>query len=408
MEFSTFLADLALPDAPLSVDPASLFALLAQLPDPRKRRGRRYSLAAVLAVIILAKLAGETSVSGIAHWGRLRAAWLCPLLQVARPNLPCANTYTVLCAKVDLADLNQRLAQFFVPPLPALPDAPRVTAAPDSSVTPRAHRHLALDGKTLRGTRRSGNVVQPAVHLLSLYDVTHQGTLAQEEVATKEHEIPGATKLIAGRDLRGCVVTADALHTQRNGCRTVCGQGGDYVLIAKQNQRGLREDLALLFGGEWPAWLEQRTATTVDKGHGRLEVRQLRTSTELNEYLAASWADVAQVFAIERDVVRNGKPTQEVVYGITSIPAEEAGPSEVLTFVRRHGELENRVHWRRDVTLGEDGCQVKQGKAAQVLAALNNGVLMLMDHLGVENVAAQMREFAAQPLAAVALLLGAL
>ena len=408
MEFSTFLADLALPDAPLSVDPASLFALLAQLPDPRKRRGRRYSLAAVLAVIILAKLAGETSVSGIAHWGRLRAAWLCPLLQVARPNLPCANTYTVLCAKVDLADLNQRLAQFFVPPLPALPDAPLVPAVPASTIAPRAQRHVALDGKTLRGTRRSGNVVQPAVHLLSLYDVTHQGILAQEEVATKEHEIPGATKLIAGRDLHGCVVTADALHIQRNWWRTVCTQGGDYVLIAKQNQRGLREDLARLFGGAWPAWLEQRTATPVDNGHGRLEVRQVRASTELNEYLAASWADVAQVFAIERDVVRNGKPTQEVVYGITSIPAEEASPAEVLTFVRRHWEVENRVHWRRDVTLGEDGCQVKQGTAAQVLAALNNGVLMLMDHLGVENVAAQMREFAAQPLAAVALLLGAL
>jgi predicted transposase YbfD/YdcC len=76
--------------------------------------------------------------------------------------------------------------------------------------------------------------------------------------------------------------------------------------------------------------------------------------------------------------------------------------------VRAHWELENRVHWRRDVTLGEDACQVKQGKAAQVLAALNNGVLMLMDHLGVENVKAQMRKFAAQPLTAVALLLGAL
>ncbi len=76
--------------------------------------------------------------------------------------------------------------------------------------------------------------------------------------------------------------------------------------------------------------------------------------------------------------------------------------------MRAHWELENRVHWRRDVTLGEDACQVKQGKAAQVLAALNNGVLMLMDHLGVENVKAQMRKFAAQPLTAVALLLGAL
>lgn len=85
-----------------------------------------------------------------------------------------------------------------------------------------------------------------------------------------------------------------------------------------------------------------------------------------------------------------------------------ADPERVLTLVRRHWHLENRVHWRRDVTLGEDGCQVKQGKAAQVLASLNNGVLMLMDRLGVENVAAQMREFAAQPLAAVALLFGAL
>ena len=408
MESNTFLSELALPDTPLSVDPASLFALLAQLPDPRKRRGRRYSLAAVLAVIILAKLAGETSVSGIAHWARLRAAWLCPLLKVARPSLPCANTYTLLCAMVDLADLNRRLAQFFVPPLPPRPDASGVPDPPTPPVAPRAQRHLALDGKTLRGTRRSGNVVQPAVHLLSLYDVTHQGTLAQEEVATKEHEIPGATKLIAGRDLQGCVVTADALHTQRKWCRTVRAQGGDYVLIAKKNQRGLRADLAFLFGGEWPPWLEQRTATTVNKGHGRIEVRKVRASTELNEYLAETWADVAQGFAIERAIVRNGKPTHEVVYGITSLPAEVADPAGVLTLVRRHWHLENRVHWRRDVTLGEDGCQVKQGKAAQVLAALNNGVRMLMDQLGVENVAAQMREFAAHPLAAVALLLGAL
>ena len=408
MEFNTFLAALTLPDTALPLDPASLFALLAQLPDPRKRRGRRYPLAAVLGVIVLAKLAGETSLSCIAQWARLRAAWLCPLLQVAPHRLPCANTYTLLCAKVDITDLNRRLAQFFVPPLPALPDGATATAAPAAPLAPRVHRHLALDGKTLRGTRRSGSVVQPAVHLLSLYDVTHQGTLAQAEVATKEHEIPGATTLIAGRALRGCVVTADALHTQRTWCRTVRAQGGDYVLIAKQNQRGLREDLAFLFDGEWPTWLEQRSATTVNKGHGRIEVRQLRASTELNDYLAERWADVAQVFAIERAIVRNGKPSHDVVYGITSLPAETADPGAVPALVRRHWEVENRVHWRRDVTLGEDGCQVKQSKAAQVLAALNNGVLMLMDRLGVTNVAAQMREFVANPLAAVALLLGAL
>jgi predicted transposase YbfD/YdcC len=408
MEFSTFLAAVSLPDTPPTVEPASLFALLSQLPDPRKRRGRRYSLAAVLAVLILAKLAGETSLSGIAQWGRLRAAWLCPLLHVPRASLPCANTYTTLCAKLDLADLNRRLAQFFVPPLPPLPQPPEALPSPEVLPTVRAQRHLALDGKTLRGTRRTGTVQQPAVHLLSLYDVTHCGTLAQVEVATKEHEIPGATTLIAGYDLRGCLVTADALHTQRNWCRSVRAQGGDYVLIAKKNQRGLREDLALLFGGEWPRWLEQRTGATLDKGHGRIEVRQLRASTELNEYLAERWTDLAQVFELEREIVRNGKVTREVVYGITSLPAVAASPSCLLALVRRHWHLENRVHWRRDVTLGEDGCQVKQSTAAQALAAVNNGVLMLMDKLGVENVKAQMREFAAHPLTAVALLLNAL
>src|SRR5919202_3486235 len=119
MEFNTFRAALTLPDTALPLDPASLFALLAQLPDPRKRRGRRYPLAAVLAVIVLAKLAGETSLSGIAQWARRRAAWLCPLLQVAPHRLPCATTYTLLCAKVDSTDLNRRLPKFFVTPLPA-------------------------------------------------------------------------------------------------------------------------------------------------------------------------------------------------------------------------------------------------------------------------------------------------
>jgi predicted transposase YbfD/YdcC len=244
------------------------------------------------------------------------------------------------------------------------------------------------------------------VHLLSLYDVTHQGMLAQVEVATKEHEIPGATTLIANPDLRGCVVTVDALHTQRKWCRSVRAQGGDSVLIVKQNQRGLLQDLALLFEGTWPGWLEEHSVTTLNKGHGRIELRQLRASTELNEYLAEQWPDVVQVFQIERDIQRSGKATQEVVYGLTSIPPEAGAPDRVLGLVRAHWHLENRVHWRRDVTLGEDACQVKHGQAAQVLATLNNVVLMLMDHLQVENVAAQMREFAARPLAALALVLG--
>ncbi len=152
MESSTLLPGLTLPGSPQSIAPASLFMLLAGLPDPRQRRGRRYSLAAILTVIILAKLAGETSISGIAHWAQLRANWLCPLLGVPRPRLPCANTYTLVSRKVDLAELNAVIAEVLVPPLPALPDPP----PPPPPAEHRGRRHLALDGKTLRGTRRQG------------------------------------------------------------------------------------------------------------------------------------------------------------------------------------------------------------------------------------------------------------
>ena len=185
-------------------------------------------------------------------------------------------------------------------------------------------------------------------------------------------------------------------------------QGGDYVLIVKKNQRGLMGDIGVLFEGEWPEWLEKQSTQKGEKGHGRREIRRLQCSTEMNEYLGKQWEGVAQVFRIEREIVRNGKESREVVYGITSVPREEAGAEEVLRLVRRHWHLENRVHWRRDVTLGEDGCQVKEARAAQVLASLNNAVLMLMDKLGVKNMAAQMREFAAEPRQALDLILAGL
>ncbi len=402
MESNTFLAALALPQAAPAIDPASLFALLAQLPDPRKRRGQRYPLAAVLAVIVLAKLAGETSMSGIAQWGRLRAAWLCPLLQVTHGRLPCANTYTLVSRTGDLAELNAVIAEVLVPPLPALPDPP----PPPPPAEHRGRRHLALDGKTLRGTRRQGVLAQPAVHVLELYDVTHQGMLAQMEVATKDHEVPCAAQLLAGRDLAGCVLTADALHTQRDWCAQIIAQRGDYVLIVKENQRGLLQEIAYLFEGPWPSWLEQRSVTTFDKGHGRIEVRQLRASGELQELLADRWAGGVQVFQLERERLCRGKRMHEVVYGISSLPVATASAARLLSLVRAHWHLENRVHWRKDVTLEEDASQIKQGRTAQVVAALNNVVLGLMDKLKVPNVPAQMRAFAANPASALALLLG--
>jgi predicted transposase YbfD/YdcC len=265
--------------------------------------------------------------------------------------------------------------------------------------------HLALDGKSLRGSDRQGELAQAAQQVVGLYDVTRRVMVRQAAVAGKGHERAAARHLVADLDLAGCVVSADALHTQAAWCHQVLAQGGDYLLSAKRNQRTLHEAIGDLFSEPPVPWLPEQQARTVEKGHGRLTLREIRVSQELNAYLAPTWPAVAQVFQLERHTTRHGKTTHEVVVGLTSLPPHVAPPERLLELVRAHWHLENRVHWRRDVTLGEDACQVCTGQVPAVLATLNNTVLALMDRLGVRNMADQIREFAAQPAAALKLLL---
>ncbi len=190
-----------------------------------------------------------------------------------------------------------------------------------------------------------------------------------------------------------------------------------------------------------------------EKGHGRLTTRTLRTTTEMNDWFANEWTGIAQSFQVIRTVKRKRRnvieqaeeqthtnepqppsqpPTQappapktkpskkrkqvifveetsqQVVYGFPNLTPAQASPQAIATFLRDHWAIENRLHWRRDVTLHEDHSQVRTTGKPQVLAALNTIVLSLMDWLGVPNVPDQMRLFAAFPKLALALLLGPL
>src|SRR5215467_13465041 len=140
----------------------------------------------------------------------------------------------------------------------------------------------------------------------------------------------------------------------------------------------------------------------------RLEGRELVASTELNDFLATPWIGVAQVFCLRRRISKPLFCTQEIVYGLTSLPATQAGPERLMELIRDHWAIENRLHGRRDGTLREDHCQVRKGAAPRVLAVLNSFLLGLLDFLGVSNVAKQMRIFDARPFQATRLLLGSL
>lgn len=159
----------------------------------------------------------------------------------------------------------------------------------------------------------------------------------------------------------------------------------------------------------FPPWLrtrwdeQARVATETSKGHGRLERRTITTTTWLNEYLSA-WPGVAQVFRLERRRKVKGREDVEVVYGITSLGELAADAGALLEYTRGHWGVENGLHYTRDVTLGEDRCRVRRGRAPRVLASLRNVAIYLLRHTNYRTVAAATRAMVAQPELALALL----
>ena len=178
--------------------------------------------------------------------------------------------------------------------------------------------------------------------------------------------------------------------------------------LSLNNQPSLQEDLRLFFGEPPLDCLDWRTASMVEKGHGRLTNRLIHVSTELNDFLARDWDEVGQVFCLRRRVEYPLKCTQEYVYGITTLTPKRASPFRLLELIRTRWSIENRLHYRRDVTLAEDACQVRKGSAPHALAVLNSFVLALFDFFGVTNAQQYMRYLDAHPLHAVHLLLKSL
>lgn len=380
-----------------AVQAQDLYAVLQSVQDGRSKRGRRFEAAAVLTVMLLAKLAGEQSWSGIAEWVRLRLAWLQDVLPLRTG--PCANTYRYICEHIDATELTAQVSAFLA--TPAAPTVQEGNHAPGAQPL----RHLACDGKELRGTHR---LAEPAQQALGIYDVAAERLEVLLPIAGKGYEQAALKGWLEGRNLTGCLLTADALHTQAAVCKAIRRCAGHYLLIAKRNQPSLNDNIRFLFTQPPNFWFAEQQARTVDSGHGRLEVRTIRTSTELNDYLGDRWPDVAQVFQLERCTTRKTKgitkTTTEVVCGITSLAPDSASASQLLRLVRAHWRIENRNHWRRDATLGEDRTKMTSKPAALVMAALNNIILALLDCRAVRNLRSALRSFAAQPASALALL----
>jgi len=393
--------------AAIAIDPASLYSAFEKVKDGRKKKGKRYPLALILTLLLLGKMAGEKTINGIVDWVNERKVSLKQQLNWPK-RFPVNSTYSEALAQCDGQERAKGIAQVILKAR-----AEERIEREKSQLQKKERReenliHTAMDGKTLRGTLDHPRENQPSVHLLSLYECESGMVLAQTAVKTKENEISASGAFLHPLLLKGRMISTDAMHTQKKWCAGVDAYGGYYLVMAKDNQATVRQDLLDFFAdsdlnqGEW------NYHKKVQKGHGRLETREIWTSTQMNEWFEKEWAGIAQIFRIRRYVKEEEKEREEIVYGFTNLPRKKANARRLLDLNQKHWSVENRLHYRRDVTLGEDACQVRIKNAPQALAALNGGVLACMDWLGVSNVASQMRHFCAQPQEALQLLLGKL
>lgn len=373
----------------------TIYTEMQQLTDQRRKQGKRYPLALVLTYVLLAKAAGETTLQAIAEWIRLRGSWLQVMLPGVRASFPCAATYSNVLRAVDPEQVNEVLMSV-------------VTRARAARREPGEQEHVALDGKTLRGTQKHEAEDQKKMHQVCLYETQTGVVLKEQVVGDKESEQTHVEEFLTPLYVKGRIFSADALHTHAKTCATITAAGGEYLFFAKGNQSMLKTDLHLFFSEPPLDCCDWRTAETVDAGHGRIEQRALIASTELNDFLAACWPGIGQVFRLRRRFQHRFKCTQQIVYGFTSLTPQQAGPQRLLELIRGHWAIENKLHYRRDVTLREDACQVRKGQAPRTLAVLNSFLLAVFDWLQVANVASQMRLFAAQPFLALRLFMGPL
>lgn len=343
---------------------SGLRSYLSQLHDPRAARGKRYHLVDLLTLLILAKLGGEDEMQGMSEWIRVREEALIGLLGIGRKRLPHQTTYDRVLAKMDGDAFDQVVGAFF------------------AHKRDDGHWSITLDGKVLRGTIRAGET--QGTHLLAAYVPERGVVLMQVEVDSKANEISAAPRLLQAIDLDGCVVTGDAMFTQRSLCQQIVKAGGDYVLPAKDNQPTLQQAIAELFmpvtvsPGHSPVRLPEHEAYSINDGHGRTEYRYLTTSSQLNGYL--DWPQLEQVFRLQRLVHHHasGKLTYEVLFGITSLSEQQCAPARLLQLIRQHWHIENRLHYVRDVTFREDACTLRNPKRQRILATLNNLALGLL------------------------------
>jgi predicted transposase YbfD/YdcC len=357
----------------------------ATLTDPR-RRPPVYPLINVVTIAICAVICGADDFVAIAKFGKARREWFARFLDL-KDGIPSHDRFNAIFAAINPAEFEKCLLSW-------------ITVLHEIS----GGQVIAIDGKTLRRSYDTASG-KAALHMVSAWATANSISLGQVATDAKSNEITAIPKLLEIIDVSGALVTIDAMGCQTKIAQKILDGKGNYVLHVKENQPTLYQAIQDHFSNCLEhdfAGMTYRSYQTEGKGHGREETRSYylyRVPADLPD--AARWPGLKAIGVVISITQRDGKECTDVRYYILS---RYLSARRFAGAVRGHWGIENRLHGRRDVTLGEDSCQVRSGTAPEVLAALRNAVVHLLEGVDSVSTAAALRHFAIVPHEAFALL----
>jgi predicted transposase YbfD/YdcC len=322
--------------------------------DPRIERSKEHLLIDILTIAILAIICGADGWVGIETYAQAKQSWLKTFL--ALPNdIPSHDTFSRVFARLDPEQLQTAFLSW-------VRSVSRLTTG----------EVIAIDGKTARRSYDKAKGTG-AIHMVSAWASQNRLVLGQRKVDDKSNEITAIPELLKVLDLHGCIVTIDAMGTQKAIAEQIVAQGGDYVLALKGNQGNLFEDVEQLF--DWAtsqafSGIEHDFHETLETGHGRIEKRRCWSLGQVEGLIdGEKWAQLTSIARVEAMRECNGHTSREVRYYISSLAPDAQRLAEAI---RTHWSVENPLHWVLDVAFREDDCRIRTGHAPENFTLLRH------------------------------------
>ena len=343
----------------------SIAEQFGEMKDPRDDRGKRHELLDIIVIAICAVICGADNWVEVEMFGNAKRDWFEQFLALPH-GIPSHDTFGEVFARIDPDQFQGSFLRW-------IQSISHLTAG----------QVIAIDGKTLRGSH-DRILGKGAIEMVSAWASANHLVLGQVKVEEGSNEITVIPELLRVLAVQGCIVTIDAIGCQTDIAEAIIDKEGDYVLALKANQGQLFEDVKSLFDIEFAErkpfhWVEHDYHRMVDKGHGRVEIRQCWIVTD-EEYLTyvrqhKEWAGLRSVILVRGERRVGGQTSQKDRYYISSLVSDAAS---CLQAVRSHWGIENCVHWVLDLAFREDESRVRKDHGPQNLAVLRHMAMNLL------------------------------